>query len=162
MSTLLGHSDYIRTTFFHNSQPWIISASDDQTVRIWNWQSRNCIAVLSGKSIVSGWWSAWPTNFILLGHTHYVKCAKFHPTEELVVSASIDQTIRLWTIHSLFDENIPASTDGSNPSFPKITEVEMLGRPAGVVKYIIQAHDKGAESSTRIDVCSLLFQFAHV
>lgn len=23
--------------------PWIISASDDQTIRIWNWQSRTCI-----------------------------------------------------------------------------------------------------------------------
>lgn len=25
-----------------------MSASDDQTIRIWNWQSRNCIAVLTG------------------------------------------------------------------------------------------------------------------
>jgi WD40 repeat protein len=23
--------------------PWILSSSDDQTIRIWNWQSRNCI-----------------------------------------------------------------------------------------------------------------------
>ena len=43
--TLLGHLDYIRTTVFHHEYPWILSASDDQTVRIWNWQSRNCISV---------------------------------------------------------------------------------------------------------------------
>lgn len=31
-----------------------------QTIRIWNWQSRTCIAVLTG-------------------HNHYVMCAAFHP-----------------------------------------------------------------------------------
>jgi coatomer protein complex subunit alpha (xenin) len=36
-ATLLGHMDYIRTVFFHNELPWLISASDDQTIRIWNW-----------------------------------------------------------------------------------------------------------------------------
>lgn len=39
--------DYVRTVFFHHEYPWIISASDDQTIRIWNWQSRNCIAILT-------------------------------------------------------------------------------------------------------------------
>ena len=26
----------------------MVSASDDQTIRIWNWQSRTCISVLTG------------------------------------------------------------------------------------------------------------------
>lgn len=50
-----------------------------QTIRIWNWQSRNCVAVLTG-------------------HNHYVMSANFHPKEDLVVSASLDQTIRVWDI----------------------------------------------------------------
>ena len=48
--TLLGHLDYIRTVQFHHEYPWILSASDDQTIRIWNWQSRTCISVLTGQS----------------------------------------------------------------------------------------------------------------
>lgn len=77
--TLLGHLDYVRTTFFHHEYPWILSASDDQTIRIWNWQSRHCISVLTG-------------------HNHYVMCAMFHPTEDQIVSASLDQTVRVWDI----------------------------------------------------------------
>ncbi|ELV10581.1 Coatomer subunit alpha, partial [Tupaia chinensis] len=59
--------------------PWILSASDDQTIRVWNWQSRTCVCVLTG-------------------HNHYVMCAQFHPSEDLVVSASLDQTVRVWDI----------------------------------------------------------------
>jgi coatomer subunit alpha len=54
--------------------PWIVSASDDQTIRIWNWQSRTCIAVLTG-------------------HNHYVMCAAFHNKDDLIVSASLDQVM---------------------------------------------------------------------
>lgn len=77
--TLLGHLDYVRTTMFHHEYPWIVSASDDQTIRIWNWQSRASI-------------------WVLTGHNHYVMCAFFHPSEDLLVSASLDQTIRIWDI----------------------------------------------------------------
>ena len=72
--TLLGHLDYIRTVQFHPSHPWLVSASDDQTIRIWNFETRACIAVLTG-------------------HNHYVMCAQFHPKDDLVVSASLDQTV---------------------------------------------------------------------
>ncbi len=67
--TLLGHLDYIRTVSFHSEHPWIVSASDDQTIRIWNWQSRTCVSVLTG-------------------HNHYVMCALFHPKDDLVSHSS--------------------------------------------------------------------------
>ena len=35
---------------------------------------------------------------VLTGHNHYVMCAQFHATEDLVASASLDQTIRIWDI----------------------------------------------------------------
>ena len=79
--TLSGHMDYIRTTVFHHEYSW--SASDVQTIRIWNWQSRACVSVLTG-------------------HNHYVMCAQFHPSEDLIVSASLDQTVRVWDISGMF------------------------------------------------------------
>ena len=48
--TLLGHLDYVRTTFFHREAPWILSCSDDQTIRIWNWQSRTMVSVVTGHN----------------------------------------------------------------------------------------------------------------
>ena len=35
------------------------------------------------------------------GHNHYVMCACFHPKDDLVVSASLDQTVRVWDISGL-------------------------------------------------------------
>ena len=50
-------------------------------------------------------WSLFPPDIffcilssVLTGHNHYVMCAQFHPTEDLVVSASLDQTVRVWDI----------------------------------------------------------------
>ncbi|KAI6124422.1 COPI alpha subunit C-terminus-domain-containing protein [Pisolithus croceorrhizus] len=80
--TLHGHLDYVRTVQFHHEMPWILSASDDQTIRIWNSTSRNCIAILTG-------------------HSHYVMSAQFHPKEDLIVSTSMDQTVRVWDISGL-------------------------------------------------------------
>ena len=33
---------------------------------------------------------------VLTGHNHYVMCAQFHPSEDYMVSASLDQTVRVW------------------------------------------------------------------
>lgn len=33
---------------------------------------------------------------IIAGHSHYVMCAQFHHEKNLIVSASLDSTIRLW------------------------------------------------------------------
>ena len=95
--TLLGHLDYIRTVSFHSELPWILSCSDDQTIRIWNWQSRSCVSVLTG-------------------HNHYVMSAQFHPTEDLLVSASLDQTVRIWDISNLKTKNSSGAPGMSTPS----------------------------------------------
>ncbi|CAN6480928.1 unnamed protein product [Victoria cruziana] len=119
--TLLGHLDYIRTVQFHNEYPWIVSASDDQTIRIWNWQSRTCISVLTG-------------------HNHYVMCASFHPKEDLVVSASLDQTVRVWDIGSLRKKTVSPADD-----ILRLTQMntDLFGGVDAVVKYVLEGHDRG-------------------
>lgn len=123
--------DYIRSVSFHHEAPWIVSASDDQTVRIWNWQSRQCVAVLSG-------------------HNHYVMCASFHPTEDLLVSASLDQTVRVWDLSNIRAKNAPSITNSTrkgsfsqiNSGSPQIDLFAGSGLETSV-KFILEGHDRG-------------------
>lgn len=152
MFTLLGHLDYIRTTFFHNNYPWIISASDDQTVRIWNWQSRNCIAIITGRlqhtfrSVLDPCLKTLlDLSFEITGHNHYVMCAQFHPSEDLVASASLDQTVRIWNISGLRKKNV---SPGSGAAFTRsktgsASQTELFGQPDVVVKHVLEGHDRG-------------------
>lgn len=63
-------------------------------MRIWNYQSRNCINILTG-------------------HTHYVMCAQFHDEKNLIVSCSLDATIRLWDF-SVLKKRLTESKDLSS------------------------------------------------
>lgn len=103
--------------------PWIISASDDQTIRIWNSTSRNCIAVLTG-------------------HSHYVMSAQFHPKEDLIVSTSMDQTVRVWDISGLrkTSPNTMGSHQGSSNTGPGSFETF---DSFSTVKYVLEGHDRG-------------------
>jgi coatomer protein complex subunit alpha (xenin) len=47
----------------------------------------------------------------MTGHNHYVMCAQFHPTDDLVVSASLDQTVRVWDISGLRKKNVYSTPD---------------------------------------------------
>ncbi|KAF5389571.1 hypothetical protein D9757_004109 [Collybiopsis confluens] len=116
--TLHGHLDYLRTVQFHHEMPWIISCSDDQTIRIWNSTSRNCIAVLTG-------------------HSHYVMSAFFHAKDDLVVSASMDQTVRVWDISGL-RRGSPNTGPGNFETFDTFS----------TVKYVLEGHDRGVNYAT--------------
>jgi coatomer subunit alpha len=74
--TLTGHLDYVRTVEFHpNDLPWILSCSDDQTIRIWNWQSRSCLAILTG-------------------HNHYVPLSSLRIRIELICRLCVRRGIQ--------------------------------------------------------------------
>lgn len=140
--TLSGHMDYIRSVSFHSEYPWILSSSDDQTIRIWNWQSRACIAVLTG-------------------HNHYVMCATFGPFNspscDLVASASLDQTIRIWDIsglkrkHSTAPSGSPSlhsmsqypGSYSSPTSLSQHNQLELFAATEAIIKHVLEGHDRG-------------------
>ena len=120
--------------------------SDDQTVRIWNWQSRQCISVLTG-------------------HNHYVMCAQFHPSEDMVVSASLDQTVRVWDISGLRKKSVAPGPGGRGRSQKLNTDIavnyallacpgledqikqhtntpDLFGQADAVVKHVLEGHDR--------------------
>jgi len=130
--------DYIRTVQFHPNAtqfPWILSASDDQTLRLWNFEKRTCLSVLTG-------------------HNHYVMCAQFHPSEDLIVSASLDQTVRIWDAAGLRKKQMGGGTENSMieqmqgaqsraGATALNVQAELFGTNDVVVKYVLEGHDRG-------------------
>lgn len=77
---------------------------------------------------------------VLTGHNHYVMCASFHPKEDLVVSASLDQTVRVWDIGALRKKTVSPADD-----ILRLTQMntDLFGGGDAVVKYVLEGHDRG-------------------
>ena len=96
LTTASGHDHYVMSAFFHPTQDWIVSASLDSTIRIWDY------SVLRKK-----FYEARSNTFEVIamdvtmihkleGHERGVNWAIFHPTLNLIASASDDKTIKIW------------------------------------------------------------------
>lgn len=58
-------------------KPYMITSSDDLTVKIWDYQTKSCVATLEG-------------------HMSNVSFAVFHPTLPIIISGSEDGTLKIW------------------------------------------------------------------
>lgn len=82
----------------------------------------------------------------MTGHNHYVMCARFHPKDDLIVSASLDQSVRVWDISGLRKKHSAAPTSmtfedqmaRANPN-----QADMFGNTDAVVKFVLEGHDRG-------------------
>ncbi|CAB9503550.1 Coatomer subunit beta [Seminavis robusta] len=76
-----AHDDYIRYLAVHPTQPLILSAADDLTVKLWDMEyNGTCSKTFQG-------------------HNHYVMMVKFHPEDpNIFATASLDRFIKFWDI----------------------------------------------------------------
>ena len=78
-----AHSDYVRCIAVHPSQPFILTSSDDMTIKLWNWDK------------------AWSCQQVFEGHTHYVMQIVINPKDNnTFASASLDRTVKVWQLGS--------------------------------------------------------------
>jgi WD40 repeat protein len=130
LRTLQGHTHLISSVTFaavdesesaagEDTCYVMASGSDDQTIRVWNYQNGEHLKTLRGHSswvqsvsfsanrelLSSGsrdhtvrvWdWRTGECLHTLQGHTHRVKSVTFSPQENLLASSSDDHTIKLW------------------------------------------------------------------
>jgi len=71
----------------------------------------------------------------MTGHTNLVMCAQFHPSKELIVSCSLDQTVRLWDYSNLVKKYTSSGSSKPSEGSYSGTEVEL--------KAIMEGHDRG-------------------
>ncbi len=79
--TLAGHSAWVNYAVFSRDGKLIASASQDQTIRVWDAHTG------LEKSI-------------LTGHRHNVTYAAFDANSELLATASADRSVRVWNLHN--------------------------------------------------------------
>lgn len=76
-----AHADYIRFVEIHPVMPYILSSSDDMSMKLWNWEQN------------------WECTSTFEGHAHYVMMCKFNPKDtNTFASASLDRTIKVWGV----------------------------------------------------------------
>lgn len=87
--TLSGHTKTVRYASFSDNGRYIVTASDDMTIRIWDFQTGNCIQILLDSC------------------TYGIKFADFTPDGKYIISTNYDNVIKIWefpTLQELIDE----------------------------------------------------------
>eukprot|EP01080_Neovahlkampfia_damariscottae_P004249 gene4249-7586_t len=121
--SLYGHTGPVYGLSLSSDQKWLLSSSEDSTVRLWNLETKSNIVAYKGHQYPV--WSVdfsnidylfascshdrtariWSTDRVtplrvLAGHLSDVDCVKFHPNSNYVATGSSDRTVRLWDINS--------------------------------------------------------------
>ncbi|RUS20727.1 WD40-repeat-containing domain protein [Endogone sp. FLAS-F59071] len=73
----VGHDNWVRGLVFHPSGKFLLSASDDKTLKIWDLKTGRCMKTLEA-------------------HAHFVTCISYCAASPVVATGSVDQTVKIW------------------------------------------------------------------
>jgi uncharacterized protein YjiK len=117
--TLTGHTSFVFAIAFSVDGKYLVSGSDDTTLKVWNWQTGKVVRTLSshtdwvnaiafsddGKYLVSGsrdstlkiWnWQTGVEVRTLNGHSYSFNAIAFSDDNKYLVSGSRDSTLKIW------------------------------------------------------------------
>ena len=106
-----GHNDWIRALVFHPSGKFLLSASDDKTIRVWELSTARCLKTVEahgqfitsmawGRATVSGGSGSGGPKANGNGSTGAGAGGEGEENVKrinVVATASVDQTIKIWT-----------------------------------------------------------------
>ena len=78
MAVLSGHENWVRSLQFHSNGKYLLSASDDKSVRVWDLTQARCVKTLGGA------------------HGHFVSCLDYNARDPHLATGSVDTTIKVW------------------------------------------------------------------
>ena len=77
--SLVGHTQGVNCVEYYQGgdKPYMISGGDDMKIKVWDYQTKQCVHSLSG-------------------HHHNISSVMFHSELPLIISTSEDSTVKLW------------------------------------------------------------------
>jgi len=122
-TTLYGHSGPVYSLSFSPDNQYMLSSSEDSTIRLWNLESKMNLVCYKGHNYPVwdvdfspvGYYFAscshdrtarlWATDHVFplrlfAGHTQDVDCVKFHPNCNYIATGSTDKSVRLWDVQT--------------------------------------------------------------
>uniref|UniRef100_A0A7S3JWN0 Uncharacterized protein n=1 Tax=Aureoumbra lagunensis TaxID=44058 RepID=A0A7S3JWN0_9STRA len=97
---LVGHGNAINDCRVHPIHPWLlVTASKDESARLWNVITRKCIAIFAGD----------------MGHRDEVLTCDIHILGRLLCTAGMDNTVKIWRLDTtdiataIFESNSKAT-----------------------------------------------------
>lgn len=82
-------------------------------------------------------------------------CASFHPKEDLVLSASLDQTVRVWDLSGLRKKTVSIQEDFTGPNSGNQPN-DLFGSSDVVVKHVLEGHTRGVNWASFHPTLSLI------
>ena len=79
--TFTSHENWVRSVLLHPSGKYIISASDDKTVRVFDVKGHKCLRTIAEA------------------HDHFVTDIATNPKSNAYVSCSVDKTLVVWQVN---------------------------------------------------------------
>lgn len=122
--TLQGHRQPVTSVVFHPKFSVLASASEDATLKLWDWETGELEHTLKGHTkpvqsidfdasgdllascasdlAIKLWHAAedWKNVRTIYGHEHSISALRFLPDGRHIASASRDRTLRVWDIES--------------------------------------------------------------
>ncbi|KAJ1677261.1 Coatomer subunit beta', partial [Spiromyces aspiralis] len=78
-----AHQDYIRAIAIHPTLPYVLTGSDDTSIKMWNWDKN------------------WKCIQTFTGHNYFVMSISINPKDtNTFASASLDKTVKVWNLGS--------------------------------------------------------------
>lgn len=80
LAVFKAHENWVRSVLIHPTGNYIISCSDDKSIRVFDIKAQRCLRTLEKA------------------HDHFITSLHMHHTLPILVSGSVDQTIRCWQL----------------------------------------------------------------
>lgn len=80
IAVLKAHENWVRSVVIHPSGNYIISSADDKSIRVFDIKAQRCLRTLDQA------------------HNHFITSLDMHHTLPILVSGSVDHTVRCWLL----------------------------------------------------------------